>query len=268
VSQRLAILNQKGGVGKTTTTVNRAAGLARRGVRVLALDLDPQSHLTLHLNGDPEDRERSLARGLLGEKGLAECIVASATPGLDLVPASVDLAACETALEDRSARETLLRSALEKAEGEGLGHEILLFDCPPSLGILTLNALAAARGVLVPLQAEFFSLQGLSRLLELVRMVQRRLHPVLEVTGVLPCLVDARRSLTAEVLAELDRHLGGKLLPNRIRISVRLAEAPGFGRTIFQHAPNSSGALDYLELAREVAGRLGLAAAASGPEGA
>ena len=99
-------------------------------------------------------------------------------------------------------------------------------------------------------------------------MVQRRLNPVLEVTGVLPCLVDARRSLTAEVLAELDRHLGGKLLPNRIRISVRLAEAPGFGRTIFQHAPNSSGALDYLELAREVAGRLGLAAAASGPEGA
>ena len=253
MEHRLAVLNQKGGVGKTTTAVNLGAALALAGSRVLVIDLDPQSHLSLHLGLDPQDRERSSARVLRDEKPLAQCVLPTSTDNLHILPASVDLAACENSLEEEVARESLLARALDRATAEGLAYDLVIFDCPPSLGVLTLNALTAAREVLVPVQTEFFSLQGLSRLLELVNLVKRRLNPRLQLTGVLPCMVDSRRSLTGEVIEELGRFLGGKLLPCRIRISVRLAEAPGFGRTIFQHAPRSHGAEDYAALA----GRLG-----------
>ena len=259
MNHRLAILNQKGGVGKTTTSANLGAALALMGFKVLVVDLDPQSHLTLHLGGDPNLKDLSIARVLRGEKPLKDSLQTTSTPGLDLCPASVDLAACELALDEEVARESILRGVMEAAREGGLRYDLVLFDCPPSLGVLTLNALVAATGVLVPLQAEFFSLQGYSRLHELVALVRRRLNPILQVRGVLPCLVDSRRSLTAEVVQELRRHLGDRLLQTRIRISVRLAEAPGFGRTIFQHAPRSHGAEDYRQLAYELSARLGLA---------
>ncbi len=258
---RIAILNQKGGVGKTTTAANLGAALGKTGRRVLLVDLDAQANLTLHLSaGDFE--EPSAFEVLVDGRPLREAVRALAEPGLALVPASPDLSGIEQALSGTIGRELLLRDALEAYETEaarrGEGPDLVLLDCPPSLGVLSLNALAAADQVLVPLQTEFFALQGMAQLLEVVRLVARRLNPRLTVLGILPCLVDARTNLSAEVLGELREHFGDLLLESRIRKTVKLAEAPGFGRSIFAYAPDSKGAEDYEALARELRGRLGL----------
>ncbi len=251
----MAIINQKGGVGKTTTTVNLGAALAIMGKKVLLLDLDPQSHLTLHLSPGHAEYENTLAHVLLKEKRIRDCIEKTSTQNLHFVPGTIELASCENLLQREVARELFLREALKDESIES--YDLLLFDCPPSLGVLTLNALSAANKVLVPVQAEFFSLQGLSRLVEILDLVKKRLNPSLELTGVLPCMVDSRRSLTGEVINELQRFFQGKLLSSRVRISVKLAEAPGFGKTIFQHAPTSHGAEDYFSLAYELLEILG-----------
>ena len=252
----LAVLNQKGGVGKTTTTANLGAACARLGRRTLVCDLDPQANLTAHLAVDPRRAGRSVYDVLRGGCGIGDALAPTGVAGLTLLPAHLDLAGAEVELAGTVGRELILRDALAAwlaTTGEA-APELILIDCPPSLGLCALNALVAAQEVLLPLQPEFFALQGLAKLLEVIALVRRRLNPRLELLGVVACLVDPRTSLAAETLAEVERHLPGKLLKARIRRNVRLAEAPSHGQDIFTYAPSSNGAADYRALAREILG--------------
>jgi chromosome partitioning protein len=251
---RTAVINQKGGVGKTTTTVNLGAALARLGKKVLLIDLDPQSNMTLHLDRRPEEETRTVTSLFLDGAGLEGLLQETSTPGLYLLPADTSLAGVEQALANRIGRETLLREALEDYSGEP-EFDCLLIDCPPSLGVLSANALVASDQVLIPVQAEYLALQGMAKLTEVIQLVQRRLNPSLEIACILPCMVDRRTNLAAEVLAEIRQHFGTLLANALIRANVKLAEAPSFGRTIFQHAPESNGARDYLRFAEEFLSR-------------
>lgn len=250
----IAVINQKGGVGKTTTTANLGAALATMGRRVLLLDLDPQANLTLHLDRRPELEARTMTQVLLDNTPLAEVIVACDVPGLELAPADTSLAGVEQVLANRIGRETILREAFEALAATGRTYDFALMDCPPSLGVLSANALVSADGVLVPIQTEYFALQGMAKLLEVVELVKRRLNPELAILSILPCMVDVRTNLTAEVLHEIGEHFGELVARSYIRANVKLAEAPSFGRTIFQHAPDSNGAADYLAFAAELLG--------------
>lgn len=255
--KRIAIINQKGGVGKTTTAANLGAALGRLGKRVLLIDLDAQANLTLHLC-EEEGCDRSAFDLLVEGAGVAELLRPTSEERVTLVPASEEMAGIEQALSQTIGRELLLRDALaahEEAVNKDPslpGFDIVLIDCPPSLGVLSLNALAASDGLLIPLQTEFFALQGMTQLLEVVDLVQSRLNPRLEVLGIVPCMVDQRTNLTTEVLAEIERHFGSLLFKTRIRKNVKLAEAPSFGKSIFAYAPDSNGALDYAALAHEL----------------
>ncbi len=249
----IAVINQKGGVGKTTTTVNLGAGLARRGYRVLLLDMDPQANLTVHVDKRPDLESGTLTSLMLEDEQLADIIQTTAQPGLFVVPADTSLAGVEQVLANRIGRETILREALESLE-EKVGSDafdVVLLDCPPSLGVLSANALVAAQFVLIPMQAQYLSLQGMAKLMEVIQLVQKRLNPQLEIARVLPCMVDSRTNLSAEVLAEIEHHFGPLLATTRIRNNVKLAEAPSFGRTIYEHAPDSNGAADYDTFAAE-----------------
>lgn len=259
--KRIAIINQKGGVGKTTTAANLGAALARHGHRVLLIDLDSQSNLTLHLSGDqPPAVEASTFDVLVDGVPLERVILDVPQEGVRVAPGSCDLAGIEQALSQKIGRELLLRDALRSVEAS---FDLALIDCPPSLGVLSLNALAAADRVVIPLQTEFFALQGMTQLLDVVGVVQQRLNPRLEILGILPCMVDRRTNLTNEVLAEIERHFGNALLKARIRKNVKLAEAPSFGQSILRYAPESNGAEDYLELAAELRQKLGYAVPAT-----
>jgi len=256
----IAVINQKGGVGKTTTTVNLGAALARRGTRVLLLDMDPQANLTVHVDKRPDLEGNTLTDLLVEDRPLAELVQRTATPGLDVVPSDTSLAGVEQVLANRIGRETLLREAIERFPGRH-DYDYLLLDCPPSLGVLSANALVAADHVVIPMQAEYLSLQGMAKLIEVIQLVQKRLNPSLRVAMVLPCMVDSRTNLSMEVLREIEQHFGGQLARTRIRNNVKLAEAPSFGRTIFEHAPDSNGARDYEAAAEELVQALGSAAA-------
>jgi chromosome partitioning protein len=246
----LAVINQKGGVGKTTTTVNLGAALARRGRRVLLVDLDPQANLTIHVDRRPDLASPTITNVLLEEKTLADVIVPAAADGLFVVPADTSLGGIEQVLANRIGRETILRDAFEALAAAGSpAFDDVLLDCPPSLGVLSANALVAADEVVVPIQAEYFSLQGMAKLTEVVDLVRRRLNPKLRIRSILPCMVDLRTRLRGEVLGEVGRHFGDVLSPVSIRNNVKLAEAPSFGQTIFEHAPDSNGALDYAAFA-------------------
>jgi chromosome partitioning protein len=251
---KIAVINQKGGVGKTTTTANLGAALAMKGRRVLLLDLDPQANLTLHLDRRPDLEAKAMTQVLVDDVPLAETIVATSLPGLDVVPADTSLAGVEQVLANRIGRETILREAFEALARAGVDPDFVLIDCPPSLGVLSANALVAADSVLVPVQTEYFALQGMAKLFEVVDLVRRRLNPSLSVAAILPCMVDLRTNLTAEVIGEIERHFGAHMARSFIRANVKLAEAPSFGRTIFEHAPDSHGALDYLAFAAELLG--------------
>ena len=260
--RRIAVLNQKGGVGKTTTTVNLAAALAAEGHRTLVLDLDPQAHATLHLGLLPGRSGPSLYEVLTEGMPLAE-VRREVAPNLFVGGSHIDLAGAELELLSTVGREVILRDQLD-ADPEPFDY--VLMDCPPSLSVLTLNALCAAREVLIPLQAHFLALHGLSKLLETIQLVSKRVNRDLKVLGVLLCLYDAGTRLGSEVIEDLDRFFEGKrnatvpwadaqVFRTRIRRNIRLAECPSFGQSIFQYAASSRGAEDYASLAAEIQGR-------------
>ncbi len=248
----IAVFNHKGGVGKTTTVANLGAGLARRGRRVLLVDVDPQACLTVHFGLDPERTEKTiydvLCRDLPFEKAVRE-LEGGALLG---VPSHLDLAGAELELATTMGRERLLRDALEGYLRATKGIDYVLFDCPPSLGILTVNALTAADEVFVPLQTEFLALRGVGKLVDVVTLVRRRLNPSVRISGILPTLSRTGTLLAREVQEEITRHFGSKVFKTKIRSNVKLAEAPSHGQSIFAYAPGSSGAEDYAALATEV----------------
>jgi len=254
----ISFLNQKGGVGKTTTTVNIAAALADKGKKVLVIDLDPQTHLGLHFG--VEETATSVYDLLMDESvSLAQTMV-KARKGIDIVTSEVDLAAAESELATHTERHDLLCSKLQPVVNK---YDFIMIDCPPSLGLLTINALAASRELIVPMQAHFLALQGISRLFETVLMLVRGMNPNLRVTGVVLCMHEAHTNLAKEVVSDLkdffeasrDQDVPWRnciLLDPPIRRNVKLAEAPSFGQTIFDYEPKCAGANDYRKLVESV----------------
>ncbi len=259
--RRIAVMNQKGGVGKTTTVANLGAALARLGRRVVVIDMDPQANLTLHLGVEPGGASGSTYTVLTGDAPLTGTLVATDHENLRLAPSHLDLAGAELELASTIGRETVLADAIdvwERSSIEAEGSEpadYVLIDCPPSLGLLSVNGLVAAREVIVALQTEFFALQGMTKLVEVVDLLKRRIQPELELTGILPCLYDSRLKLAREVLAEVRKYFPGRVFESKIRLNVKLAEAPSYGCSIFEYAAGSKGALDYMQLARELIGQ-------------
>jgi chromosome partitioning protein len=253
----IAVINQKGGVGKTTTTVNLSAALARKGYRVLVCDMDPQANLTVHLDKRPDLESNTMTNLLVEDAPMQDLVQATNEERLSIVPSDTSLAGVEQVVANRIGRETILREAIEAFEKRN-EFDFVLLDCPPSLGVLSANALVAASHVVIPMQAEYLSLQGMAKLMEVIQLVQKRLNPALSVALVLPCMLDSRTNLTTEVLREIDQYFGAQLAKTRIRNNVKLAEAPSFGRTIFEHAPDSNGARDYEAVAQELLEKLGM----------
>ncbi|MSR30761.1 MAG: ParA family protein [Gemmataceae bacterium] len=255
--RKIAILNQKGGVGKTTTAVNLAAALAKLGKKVCLLDLDPQAHASTHLG--IHKTQGSIYEVLVQSKPLQQCRV-EVDEGFWLVPSEIDLAAAEVELAGVVGRELLLRDALA---ADSMLFDFCIMDCPPSLGILTLNALACVQDIFIPLQPHFFALHGLSKLLETTGLVSRRLNADLTVAGIILTLYENNTRLTQEVVADLNQFLENsrgvkspwqkaRLFSTRIRKNIKLAECPSHGKSIFSYDPKCHGAVDYTELAREI----------------
>lgn len=259
-ARTIAMMNQKGGVGKTTSTVNLGAAIARGGRRVCLIDLDPQAHMTLHLGIDPDEREHTIYDLLLEPDVGPDDVIVSAGENLDVIPAIVDLAAAESELAAHADRTEILSRQCEALKGR---YDFILLDCPPSLGLLTLNALAFAREVFVPMQPHFLALQGVGKLLETVGRVSQQVNTNLRVTGVIVCMHEGQTTLAREVISDLDQFFEQargsgvpwadcRVLRPPIRRNIKLAEAPSFGQSIYDYSPWCPGAIDYRALAESL----------------
>ncbi len=260
----IAIANQKGGVGKTTTSVNLSAALAMNGARVVCLDLDPQGNASTGLGVPHAVGTPSMYDVLVAERPLAEVLAPTTVPGLRCAPSTIDLAGAEIELVSVVARENRLRRALAAFDEQ---VDYLILDCPPSLGLLTVNALVATEEILIPIQTEFYALEGLGQLLHNIDLVRSHLNPNLAVSAILLTMYDSRTRLADQVAADVRGHFGDLVLQTVVPRSVRIAEAPGFGQTVLGYDPTSRGARCYVDAARELAER-GAPAAASTGQGA
>ena len=245
----IALCNQKGGVGKTTCTLNIGAGLHKTGKKILIIDLDPQAHLTYCLGIAAHDLGKTVYD--VFRNGNASADVLLEREGLCIIPSSLDLAGVEMELAAVPGREFILKEFLARLPD----FDYILIDCPPSLGLLTLNALTAAREIYIPLQTEFLALKGMGKLLETIAAVQKRLNRDLDITGIIGTRYDARKKLNKGIVEMITERFGKKLFKTLIRENISLAEAPGYGQTIFEYAPKSYGAQDFLALSREIARR-------------
>jgi chromosome partitioning protein len=249
----MTIANQKGGVGKTTSAVNLAAALTSYGMRVLVVDLDPQGNASTALAVEHTSGTPSVYECLLGEIGLMDAAVASGqSPDLLCVPATIDLAGAEIELVSMVAREQRLLQALSNQVLDAMDVDYVLVDCPPSLGLLTVNALVAAAEVLIPIQCEYYALEGLGQLLNNIELVRAHLNPRLHVSTILLTMYDGRTKLADQVTTEVRQHFGDRVLRTVIPRSVKVSEAPGFGQTVLAYDPGSRGAMSYLDAAKEI----------------
>lgn len=245
----VAVANQKGGVGKTTSSVNLAAALGRLEKKVLLIDLDPQGNATVAIGVDKDQLNASVFEVLVGDIKAKAAIVHVEQANIDLIPANGDLTAAEVTLLEEDMGPKRLRKALKKSREN---YDVIIIDCPPTLNMLTLNALAAADGILVPVQCEFFALEGLSALMDTIDTVQSHLNPTLHIDGILRTMHDRRNNLANDVSNQLVSHFGMKVLQTIVPRNVRLAEAPSYGESIIDYDPSSNGAIAYLALANEL----------------
>ncbi len=253
MTQVIAIVNQKGGVGKTTTTINLGAQLAKDGYKVLIVDSDPQGNATSGLGLSGNTFEKTTYNILVSKTPIEEVIQETYIPNLFVIPSNPNLAGAEIDLSSMISREYKLKESLASCT-----HDFILIDCPPALGLLSINALTAANSVLIPVQAEYYALEGLSQLLNIVQIVKQGINKKLEILGVVITMYDKRTSLSEQVLSEIKNHFGDKVFDTIIPRNIRLAEAPSFGKAIYDHDKWSKGSRSYRQLSKEVINRVGI----------
>ena len=249
MGKAIAIFNQKGGVGKTTTNINLAACLALKGKKVLIIDIDPQGNTTSGIGISKRNLKNTIYNILIDKNyDPRKAIINTNVKNLDLIPASVDLAGAEVELVELEGRESTLKKGLDKVKGN---YDYIFIDCPPSLGLLTINSLTAVDSVLIPIQCEFYALEGVSQLVSTIELVKKSVNPKLEIQGVILSMFDGRTNLSAQVVQEVKKYFGGKVYSTVIPRNVRLAEAPSFGMPITEYDPKSKGAEAYMDFAEE-----------------
>lgn len=253
MSRVIAIINQKGGSGKTTTAVNLGAYLARLSKTVLLIDLDPQANSTIHLGLKPHEVEMSIYDIMMDEKSFSDIVLDTEVENLSIAPANINLSGAEIELAGIVGREMVLKDAVEEIKN---GYDYILIDCPPSLGLLTVNALTIAKELIIPVQTEFFALEGMGKLFQTVEVVKKRLNRDLKITGIIPTMFDTRTNMSREVIEKIREYFGDRVYKTMIRKNVRLAEASSHGKPIVLYDSHSTGAQDYEALSKEVESRV------------